>query len=185
MLISLDPVRTWHFHGNQEVLQSFCSILELDSMDSTEIMDDYGRKLLGELQRDARASFADLGRRIGLSASATAERLRRMEDAGIIRGYSVDVDREALGMPILAMVRMTCDGPRYHPFLKFVKELPEVQECHHVTGGDAFFLQVTAASIAELERVIERLLPYGIPTTSIVLSSPVARRAFDLLSHSS
>jgi Lrp/AsnC family leucine-responsive transcriptional regulator len=150
-------------------------------MDSPEILDDHGRKLLTELQRDARASFADLGRRIGLSASATAERLRRMEDAGIIRGYTVDIDREALGLPILAIIRMTCDGPRYHPFLKFVKELPEVRECHHVTGGDAFFLQVTAASIAELERVIERLLPYGIPTTSIVLSSPVARRAHDVL----
>jgi Lrp/AsnC family leucine-responsive transcriptional regulator len=149
-------------------------------MDSADILDDYGRKLLDELRRDARASFADLGRRIGLSASATAERLRRMEDAGIIRGYTVEIDREALGVPILAVIRMTCDGPRYHPFLKFVKDLPEVQECHHVTGGDAFFLQVTVASIVELERVIERLLPYGIPTTSIVLSSPVARRAFDL-----
>ncbi|HLH33289.1 MAG TPA: Lrp/AsnC family transcriptional regulator [Alloacidobacterium sp.] len=150
-------------------------------MDSSEILDDYGRKLLAELQQDVRTSFADLGRRIGLSASATAERLRRMEDAGIIRGYSVDIDREALGLPILAIIRMTCDGPRYHPFLKFIKDLPEVRECHHVTGGDAFFLQVTAASIAELERVIERLLPYGIPTTSIVLSSPVARRAHDVL----
>lgn len=149
-------------------------------MDSSEIIDDYSRKLLGELQRDARASYADLGRRIGLSPSATAERLRRMEEAGIIRGFSVNIDREALCLPILAIVRMTCDGPRYHPFLKFVKELPEVRECHHVTGGDAFFLQVTAASIAELERVIERLLPYGIPTTSIVLSSPVTRRDFDL-----
>ena len=149
-------------------------------MDSAEIIDDFGRKLLLELQRDARASFADLGRRIGLSPSATAERLRRMEEAGIIRGYTVEIDREALGLPILAIVRMTCDGPRYHPFLKFVKELPEVRECHHVTGGDAFFLQVTAASIVELEKVIERLLPYGIPTTSIVFSSPVTRRSHDL-----
>jgi Lrp/AsnC family transcriptional regulator, leucine-responsive regulatory protein len=172
--------RTWHFHGNSAALQWFSSILEPNSVDSAEILDDYGRKLLNELQRDARASFADLGRRIGLSASATAERLRRMEDAGIVRGYSIDLDREALGLPILAIVRLTCDGPRYQPFLKFVKDLPEVQECHHVTGGDAFFLQVTAASIAELERVIERLLPYGIPTTSIVLSSPVIRRGFDL-----
>src|SRR6201996_4501086 len=150
-------------------------------MDSVEVRDNYGRKLLDELRRDARASFADLGRRIGLSASATAERLRRVEDAGLIREYTAEIDREALGLPILAIVRIPCDGPRYHPFLKFVKELPEVQECHHVTGGDAFFLQVTAASIVELERVIERLLPYGIPTTSIVLSSPVARRGFELL----
>jgi Lrp/AsnC family leucine-responsive transcriptional regulator len=149
-------------------------------MHSSELLDEYARKLLEELQRNARASFAELGRRIGLSPSATAERLRRLEEAGLIRGYSVEIDREALGLPILAIIRMTCDGPRYHPFLKFVKELPEVRECHHVTGGDAFFLQVTTASIEELERIIERLLPYGIPTTSIVLSSPVARRAHDL-----
>jgi Lrp/AsnC family leucine-responsive transcriptional regulator len=145
-----------------------------------EISDNYDRKLIEELQQDARASYADLGRRIGLSASATAERLRRMEETGVIRGYMVEVDREALGLPILAIVRMTCDGPRYHPFLKFVKELPEVRECHHVTGGDAFFLQVAAGSINELEDVIERLLPYGIPTTSIVFSSPVERRPHDL-----
>ncbi|WP_158749721.1 Lrp/AsnC family transcriptional regulator [Acidobacterium sp. S8] len=145
-----------------------------------ENLDPYDRNLLEELQKDARASFADLGRRIGLSASATAERLRRMEDTGVIRGYTIEMDREALGLPILAIIRMTCDGPRYHPFLKFVKELPEVRECHHVTGGDAFFLQVAAASIAGLEKVIERLLPYGIPTTSIVFSSPVERRAHDL-----
>src|SRR5580698_7152799 len=150
-------------------------------MDSTEILDDYGRKLLDELQRDTRASFADLGRRIGLSASATAERMRRMEEDGIIRGYTVEIDREALGLPILAYVRMTCDGQRYQPFLKFVHTLPEVRECHHVTGGEAFFLQVTTASIAELERTIERLLPYGIPTTSIVLSSPIVRRAYEVL----
>src|SRR5579883_1323117 len=172
--------RTWHFHGIPGHLQWFRSNLELISMDSSEILDDYGRKLLAELHQDVRTSFADLGRRIGLSASATAERLRRMEDAGIIRGYSVDIDREALGLPILAIIRMTCDGPRYHPFLKFVKDLPEVRECHHVTGGDAFFLQVTTTSIEELERIIERLLPYGIPTTSIVLSSPVVRRAYDV-----
>ncbi|WP_026443052.1 Lrp/AsnC family transcriptional regulator [Pseudacidobacterium ailaaui] len=149
-------------------------------MDSSELLDKYGRKLLEELQKDARASYAELGRRIGLSPSATAERLRRLEEAGVIRGYSVEIDRKALGHPILAIIRMTCDGPRYHPFLKFVKDLPEVRECHHVTGGDAFFLQVTTASIEELERIIERLLPYGIPTTSIVLSSPVVRRAYDV-----
>ena len=150
------------------------------TVDIMENIDSYDRKLLEELQRKTRASYADLGRRIGLSSSATAERLRRLEDAGVIRGYAVEIDREALGLPILAIIRMTCDGPRYHPFLKFVKELPEVRECHHVTGGDAFFLQVTAASIVELEKVIERLLPYGIPTTSIVLSSPVEQRQHDL-----
>jgi Lrp/AsnC family leucine-responsive transcriptional regulator len=151
------------------------------ALESTPILDDYGRNLLDALQQDSRLSYADLGRRVGLSPSATAERMRRMEEDGIIRGYTIEIDREALGLPILAYIRMTCEGQRYQPFLKFVHTLAEVRECHHVTGGEAFFLQVTTASIAELERTIERLLPYGIPTTSIVLSSPVARRAYEVL----
>jgi len=149
--------------------------------ESTSLLDDYGRNLLQALQEDARLSYADLGRRVGLSPSATAERMRRMEEDGIIRAYTIEIDRDALGLPIMAYVRMTCEGQRYQPFLKFVHTLPEVRECHHVTGGEAFILQVTTASIAELERTIERLLPYGIPTTSIVLSSPVVRRAYEVL----
>lgn len=153
------------------------------TMESTPNLDEYGRNLLRALQQDARLSYADLGRRVGLSPSATAERMRRMEEDGVIRAYTIEIDREALGLPILAYIRMTCDGQRYQPFLKFVHSLPEVRECHHVTGGEAFFLQVTTASIAELERTIERLLPYGIPTTSIVLSSPIVRRAYEVLAN--
>jgi Lrp/AsnC family leucine-responsive transcriptional regulator len=150
------------------------------TVESSPLMDSYGRKLLEELQKDARISYADLGRRIGLSASATAERMKRMEEAGIIRGYTIEIDPEALGLPVQAYVRMTCDGTHYQAFLKFVKTLTEVRECHHVTGGDAFFLEISVSSIQELERVIERLLPYGIPTTSVVFSSPVVRRGYDL-----
>ncbi len=149
-------------------------------METPEILDEYARNLLIELARNARASYAELGRRVGLSPSAVAERMRRMEEDGIIQGYSVDIARETLGLEILAVIRMTCDGTHYHPFLKFVKTLSEVRVCHHVTGGDAFFLEVAAASIDELEKLIERLLPYGIPTTSLVFSSPVARRSYDL-----
>ena len=149
-------------------------------MESTALLDDYARRLLHELQQNSRLSYADLGRRVGLSPSATAERMRRMEEDGVIRKYTIEIDRAALGLPVLAYVRMTCDGNRYQPFLKFIRTLAEVRECHHVTGGDAFFLEVTTASIEQLERTIERLLTYGIPTTSIVLSSPVVRRAFDL-----
>jgi Lrp/AsnC family leucine-responsive transcriptional regulator len=151
------------------------------AIESTSDLDDYGRNLLHALQEDSRLSYADLGRRVGLSPSATAERMRRMEEDGIIRAYTVEIDREALGLPILAYIRMTCDGQRYQPFLKFVLTLPEVRECHHVTGGEAFILQIATASIAELERTIERVLPYGIPTTSIVLSSPIIRRGYEVL----
>jgi Lrp/AsnC family leucine-responsive transcriptional regulator len=103
-----------------------------------------------------------------------------MEEDGIIEGYSVQINRAALGLPILAVIRMTCDGSHYQPFVKFVKTLDEVRICHHVTGGDAFFLEVTTRSLQELEQLIERLLPYGIPTTSLVFSSPVAHQSPDL-----
>ena len=149
-------------------------------METLDSLDDFARNLLVELSRDARASYAELGRRVGLSPTAVAERMRRMEEEGIIVGYSAEINRAALGLPILAVIRMTCDGTHYHPFVKFVKTLGEVRVCHHVTGADAFFLEVSTGSLEELERLIERLLPYGIPTTSLIFSSPVARRSPDI-----
>ena len=82
-----------------------------------------------------------------------------------------------LVLPIMAIVRLSCDGVKYRPFLKAVQAMESVMECHHVAGGDAFILKVVASSVEELERVVEKLLDFGVPTTSIVFSSPVARRA--------
>jgi Lrp/AsnC family leucine-responsive transcriptional regulator len=140
------------------------------------LLDETGRKLLSALQSNARLSFAELGRRIELSPAATAERLKRLEEAGIIRGYRVELDREALGIPILAIVRLSCDGAMYKPFLRAVTTLESVIECHHVAGGDAFILKVATASVEDLERLVEKLLNFGVPTTSIVFSSPVEGR---------
>lgn len=147
-------------------------------MDSTALMDLYGRKLLDELQRNARQSLAELSRRIGLSPTATAERLRQMEDIGIIRGYSVNVDRDALGLEVMAFIRMSCSGQNYRRLLDFIQTLEEVRECHHLTGSDDFLLKVTTTNMADLEALIEALLPYGTPVTSLVLSSPVEHRRF-------
>jgi Lrp/AsnC family leucine-responsive transcriptional regulator len=147
------------------------------AIESSVLLDEIGRNLLSALQEDARLSYAELGRRVGLSPAATAERLRRLEEAGVITGYRVEIDREALGLPVLAIVRLSCDGVKYRPFLKAVLTMERVMECHHVTGGDAFILKVVAESVEELGRVVEKLLDFGVPTTSIVFSSPVARRA--------
>ena len=147
-------------------------------MDSTALMDSYGRKLLAELQVNARLSVAELGRRIGLSPTATAERMKQMEDVGILHGYTIDIDREALGLEVMAFIRMSCGGQHYHRLLEYVQTLEEVRECHHLTGGDDFLLKVTSTSMADLEALIEALLPYGNPVTSLVLSSPVERRGF-------
>ena len=147
-------------------------------MESATLMDARGRQLLDELQADARLSVAELSRRIGLSATATAERLRQMEEAGIVRGYTVEIDREALGLDVLAFIRMSCAGPNYHRLQEYIKTLEEVRECHHLTGGDDFLLKVTTTTMAALEALIEALLPYGNPVTSLVLSTPVERRRF-------
>ena len=147
-------------------------------MDSTALMDAYGRKLLAELQANARLSVAELGRRIGLSATATAERMRQMEEIGILRAYTVEIDREALGLEVLAFIRMSCNGPQYHRLLDYVHTLEEIRECHHLTGGDDLLLKVTTTSMADLEALIEALLPYGTVITSLVLSTPVERRSF-------
>jgi Lrp/AsnC family leucine-responsive transcriptional regulator len=150
-------------------------------MDSTTLLDSYGRKLIHELQANARLSLAELARRIGLSPTATGERLKQMEEIGILRSYTVDIDREALGLEVLAFIRMSCPGQNYHRFLDYVQTLEEVRECHHLTGGDDFLLKITTPSLADLEALIEALLPYGNPVTSLVLSSPVEHRRFAVL----
>src|ERR1700676_2824736 len=83
------------------------------------LLDDIARKLLDELQNDARVSYAELGRRVGLSPSATAERLRHLEEAGVIRGYRADIDPLCLGLSVAAIIRMACDGEQYHRFVTF------------------------------------------------------------------
>ena len=154
-------------------------------MDSTAIgasylMDSFGLSLLAELQDNARLSTAELARRVGLSPTATAERLKQMEEEGIVLRYTVEMDREALGLEVLAFIRMTCDGQHYFRLMEFVQTLEEVRECHHLTGGDAFLLKVTTSSMESLESLIEALLPYGNPVTSVVLSTPVERRKFSV-----
>jgi Lrp/AsnC family leucine-responsive transcriptional regulator len=149
-------------------------------MENGTNLDNIARKLLAELQKDPRASYAELGRRVGLSPSATAERVHRLEDAKVIKGYRIEIDPVALGFAVKAHIRMVCDGERYRQFTQFVKTLEAVRECDHVTGGDALMMKVIVGSIEELEQLIMKLLNYGVPTTSIVLSHTVERHEFNL-----
>ena len=149
-------------------------------MEKEHELDTIARKLLSELLKDARASYAELGRRVGLSPSATAERVRRLEDAGIIRGYRVDIDPAAIGYGVMAHIRMVCDGEKYKQFLQYVKTIDAVRECDHVTGSDALVMKVLVSSIEELESVIMKFLNYGVPTTSLVLSNALTRYDYNL-----
>jgi Lrp/AsnC family leucine-responsive transcriptional regulator len=142
------------------------------------LIDGIAQKLLDELQKDARASYAELGRRVGLSPSATAERLRHLEEAGVIRGYRADIDPASLGLSVGAIIRMACDGEQYRRFVAFLETCEEVRECHHVTGSDALMIKVLVGSIEELEQLVMKFLRFGVPTTSIVLSSPLERTEF-------
>jgi Lrp/AsnC family transcriptional regulator, leucine-responsive regulatory protein len=146
---------------------------------SEKLLDEIGWHILRELQENARLSFAELGRRVGLSIPAVTERVRRMEDAGIITGYHAEIDPEKIGLPITAFIRMNIVGDMTPRLTALLKELPEISECHRGTGGDSFIMKVNVASVHHLERLIDRLLPFGTTTTSIVLSSPVGKRLIE------
>jgi Lrp/AsnC family leucine-responsive transcriptional regulator len=144
------------------------------------ILDDIDRNILRELQEDARISYAELGRRVGLTTPAVIERVRKLEDAKIITGYRAEIDTAKVGLPITAFVRMSITGVDYSHIIEVAQQSKEVLECHRGTGGDSFIMKVAVASVEHLQEIIDKLTPYGITTTAIVLSSPVKRKAITL-----
>ncbi len=130
--------------------------------------------LLEAVQSDARLSYASLGRMAGLSAPAAAERLRRLEDAGVIRGYHADVDVARLGLPMLVMMDVRVQRSEYGRFQKVMAGLNWILECHHVTGR----AKAAVPNVEGLEQLIGHLSQFGDTTTSVVLSTAVRRRAF-------
>lgn len=142
-------------------------------------LDPTNLRLLAELQADARVSQAELGRRVGLSPPAVAERLSRLERDGTITGYRTAVDPRALGYSLAAIIRMR-PAPRQIPKVTEVAQATtEVVECHRVTGEDCFYMKVHVRGVEHLEEVIDRFTPYGQTTTSIIQSSPVLQRPLE------
>jgi Lrp/AsnC family leucine-responsive transcriptional regulator len=145
-----------------------------------KILDNVGWHILRELQENARLSFSELGRRLKLSTPAVAERVRRMEEAGIIKGYRAEVDTEKLGLPITAFVRLNVVSRAVNvKVIALAEDSPEVLECHRLTGNDCFIMKIVVPSVAHLESFIDRLASHGTPTTTIVLSSPVTRQVIE------
>jgi Lrp/AsnC family transcriptional regulator, leucine-responsive regulatory protein len=139
-------------------------------------LDATNLRLLEELQEDARLSNAELGRRVGLSAPAVAERLGRMQDDGVIKGFYADVDPRALGYSLSAILRVR-PAPRQLPTVAdLARDTPEVVECHRMTGEDCFFMKLHVRDVGHLEEVIDAFAFHGQTTTSILQSSPVPRR---------
>lgn len=142
-------------------------------------LDEVGWKLLQALQENARVSFRELGQRIGLSAPAVIERVRKMENAGILVGYHAEIDLTKVGLPITAFVRMSTPRGRSGHVGIQLQAIPEILECHRVAGEDSFLMKVGVSSMSHLEKLIDHLAQYGQSTTSIVLSSPVTRRIIE------
>ena len=146
----------------------------------SDVLDAVNLRLLSELRANPRLSMSELARRVGMSAPAVTERIRRLESAGVILGYRMELDPAALGLPVAALVRVR-PGPGQLPKIaRVAQEMPQVTECHRITGEDCFMLKLHAASIGEIEELLDRFLLYGQTTTSIVVSTPVPARSLPL-----
>ncbi|HZX03185.1 Lrp/AsnC family transcriptional regulator [Kribbella sp.] len=136
----------------------------------TESLDPTDWAILDELQADARLSLTELGRRVSLSASATTERVRRLEAIGVITGYRAEIDLTKVGYPVLAVVRLKYPGNKHEPLRRLLAERGEILECLRTTGDDCYTLKVAAASMPHLEQLVNELTDFGSTTTNLVYS---------------
>ncbi len=139
-------------------------------------LDPTDRRILSELAADGRVSLAELGRRVSLSSPAVAERVQRLERAGVITGYHAEIDPRALGFPLKAIVRIRPGARQLPKIPELAEQIPEVAECLRITGEDCFVLTVHLRSMDELSGLLDRFLVYGETTTSIVNATPIPRR---------
>ncbi|MCY9786646.1 Lrp/AsnC family transcriptional regulator [Nocardiopsis sp. EMB25] len=140
-------------------------------------LDETDLRLLRALQADGRATYADLARAVSMSASAVTERVRRLEESGVITGYTAAVDPERLGFSVLAFVRLRYPVGNRGPYHDLLATTPEITEAHHVTGEDCYLMKAVARSMRHLEEVVGRIAALGPVTTNVVYSSPVAGRS--------
>lgn len=146
------------------------------AFDAANGLDQVDWRIIEELQTNARCTFAEVGRRVGLTAPAVAERVRHLEVSGIITGYHAAINTERMGLTLTGFVRFSVTNGTYPQLDRILQEYPEILECHRVTGSDCYIMRITVVSVGHLENFVNRLTPYGTLTTSIVLSSPITRR---------
>ena len=141
-----------------------------------KLLDELNLRILKELQENGRLGMAELGRRVALSPPAVAERIQRLERAGIIAAYRAEIDPRALGYPVSAIVRIRPAPGQLQRIPEVARETPEVGECYRITGEDCYLMRLHLRAIDDLEDVLDRFTPYGQTTTSIIHSAPVPRR---------
>lgn len=140
------------------------------------LLDPIDQQIISGLSTDARISFAELGRRVSLSSPAVTERVKRLEQTGVITGYRAQVDPRALGYQLTAIVRVKPAVRQLAKIAELAAEIPQIEECLRITGEDCFYIKLHLGSIEELPEVLDRFLLYGETTTSIVNATPVPRR---------
>ncbi len=143
---------------------------------SNGVIDDINRRLLAELSDDPRIGMSALARRVKMSAPAVTERVQRLERAGVITGYRLDVNSAALGLPVTAFARVRPAAGQLSKVADLARSLAQVTECHRITGEDCFLIKIHAAGMEELETLLDQFLIYGQTVTSIVVSTPVQPR---------
>ncbi|WP_026381115.1 Lrp/AsnC family transcriptional regulator [Afifella pfennigii] len=139
-------------------------------------LDAVDRKILTLLVENARTTTAELARAVGLSAPSVAERVKRLEEAGVIKGYTTEVSAEAIGLPISVWLRIRPVPGQLEKVVEILQGIPEITECDRVTGEDCFVARAHLASVADMERVIDLIIPHAMTNTSVIQSSPVKRR---------
>jgi Lrp/AsnC family leucine-responsive transcriptional regulator len=140
-------------------------------------LDETSWAILNALQENARISYAELGKRVGLTSPAVTERVRKMEDAGIITGYHAEINPSALGSPISVVIQLRNNHGRSKEVVEFIQSIPEVSTCYNLTGNDCYMIVAAVESTNHLETLLDRISRYGQTTTSIVLSTPVKHKA--------
>lgn len=146
----------------------------------SELLDAVNRQLLRELTADPRITMSALARQVGMSAPAVSERIQRLERAGVITGYRVDISPAALGLPVTVFVRIRPTAGQLPKIAQLAQETPEVSECHRISGEDCFLIKMHAAAIGDIEKTLDRFLIYGQTITSVVVSTPVPPRTLPI-----
>lgn len=145
-----------------------------------KLLDPIGIKILAVLQKDARMPLSRIGRKVGLSAPAVAERMRKLEAAGVIQGYHARIAPAAVGRPVSAFIKLTTDPKNYPAVKTLAADMYQITACHHVSGDASFILHIQVEDLPALESLVARLSPFGRTQTAIVLSTPVDKVAVPL-----
>jgi Lrp/AsnC family leucine-responsive transcriptional regulator len=140
------------------------------------MLDDVDKSILEVLLRDSRTSLKELAQHVGLSSASISERLRRLAGRGVIRTFTVELDPQALGYPLQAIVRIRPLPGKLHIVQKLIEEIPEFCECDKVTGDDCFIARLFVRSIAQLDQILDRIADRAETSTAIVKSQPIRRR---------